>query len=351
MGVIEPHKDVLTAFGISEEYPFKPLEQGLINDTFIGYKESEPTYILQRLNTQVFTQPEALLANVDYCNSLLFKENKHYPQLIHTLKGTPFYVDSKKQYWRLCNFVSKSVAYNKAPTNKVAFEAGKLLAEFHNALHPVNLSKIQPTIEGFNDLRFRIKQHHKALENGNEERMNKAASELSFVKNTYQKLLPLLDSKPVRACHNDTKLNNMLFHKNTHQGLCIIDLDTLMPGHFFFDFGDAYRTIANTAEEGCTQLNQIEIDWEASNHFLKGFFECQDFLTESELKSLALGAVYMPFIHGLRALTDYIEGDVYYKVKTEDENLDRAKSLLHFSKILLENRGLLEEQIMACKKS
>ena len=136
---------------------------------------------------------------------------------------------------------------------------------------------------------------------------------------------------PVRLCHNDTKLNNILFSKTNNKALCLIDLDTLMKGYFFYDFGDAARTIANTAAEDEKDLNKITFNKELFSAFIDGLKNSTRFLSASELKTLPLGVVFMPFIHGLRALTDYLNGNIYYQVAYENQNLDRCLSLFNFA--------------------
>lgn len=352
MGVESRLKNCFEAFKLNpDHFTLKVINQGLINDTFILYQEEEPTWILQRINTDVFTNPLGVMDNFEKGLSILNLKNNTYPKLLKTTEGNSFYRDENNHFWRISSFVAHSTAYEIAPSNEIAYEAGKLLAEFHSSFNPSDTPTFNEIIKGFNDLNYRVEQHQEAIEKGIAERKITAAKELEFAKNTYPLLTPLLSKGTLRVCHNDTKLNNMLFHKETNKGLCLIDLDTLMPGYFFYDFGDAYRTIANTAIEGDICLDNIQIDWEKSKHFIKGFLRHQEFMNKTDHESLVLGAVYMPFIHGLRALSDYLLGDVYYKVTHQGENLERAKSLLHFAELLLDNKERLQEQIESCLKT
>jgi serine/threonine protein kinase len=154
---------------------------------------------------------------------------------------------------------------------------------------------------------------------------------------------------PIRVCHNDTKLNNILFSEEK-KALCLIDLDTLMPGLLLYDFGDAVRTLANPAPEEETELSKIDFSIEMFAAFAEGMALNRSVFSSDEIKSLSLGPVYMPFLHGLRAYTDFLMGNPYYKVTYPDQNLDRARSLIHFARLAREHdtemQKTLQEKMM-----
>ena len=157
---------------------------------------------------------------------------------------------------------------------------------------------------------------------------------------------PKLKLLPKRLCHNDTKLNNILFSKTTNKALCMIDLDTLMPGLFLYDFGDAIRTIVNPIPENSTDYDAITFDKELFTAFIDGLAPHISFLTKEEKETMALGAVYMPFIHGLRALTDFLNNNTYYKVSYENQNLDRCTNLFTFTNAAFENLDFMNALVI-----
>tara|TARA_R110002049_G_scaffold193305_2_gene362151 strand:- start:2905 stop:3969 length:1065 start_codon:yes stop_codon:yes gene_type:complete len=325
----------------AKPYTFQPINNGLINDTYLVISNAKSVYILQRINHNVFTNIEGLMQNIDAALSLLKSDAYNHIALVKTKTNKTYHTEDG--YWRLMSFIDESTTYNTTTNTKIAFEAGKIVGEFHKLLSPAETDTYTDTIPQFHDLRLRKDQFEEALENANETRLATATSAIQFAQSLLPKLIEFSSQElPVRVCHNDTKLNNILFSKSTEKALCLIDLDTLMKGYFYYDFGDAVRTIANTADEDERDLSKITFNKNLFEAFIDGLTINATQLTKEEIASLPLGAVFMPFIHGLRALTDYLENDKYYKTAYENQNIDRCISLFDFSKKALKEESFMQ---------
>jgi len=327
-------------------YQVVPVQQGYINDTFRVELNGDPLFILQRLNKAVFPDIRALMQNLETVLPAVRKEDYSAFELMPTKARKPLYEDGEGGLWRLMTFVPASISYNTTSHPAIAFEAGKLLGIFHRLLEKVPAASLAIIIPDFHSLDKRIAQFKKALSFASKERLSKANQMIAYVEATlpYLALDPKIEI-PVRCCHNDTKLNNILFSKKTGKALCLIDLDTLMPGHFHYDFGDAVRTLVNPAEEDERDLQKITFNLQMLASVLEGLKDSGLQLTAIEKSLLSYGAVLMPFLHGLRALTDYLEQDRYYKVSFPEQNLLRSKSLFTFCQKALENRDRITEMV------
>ena len=324
---------ILNCFYIGDEdYDFRPINQGYINDTYLVLANGRPYYILQRVNHLVFKDIEGLMGNIQMALELLSDVDYERIDLVGTTLGKPYCKTPEGEYWRLMSYIDQSLAYNITRDGKIAFEAGRILGKFHQLLQNAPVNDFAETIPRFHDLGLRKEQLENALAGAAPDKLRVAEGAITFAKATFPKLRGLQQARlPVRICHNDTKLNNILFSKKNHRSLCFIDLDTLMKGYFYYDFGDAVRTVANTALEDEQDLGKIAFDKGLFKKFVSGLSESGLSLTAEELGLLPLGAVFMPFIHGLRALTDYLNNNIYYKVFYETQNLDRCLSLFDFA--------------------
>jgi len=251
----------------------------------------------------------------------------------------PFYRDDEGEYWRLLTFVPDSIAYYFSTEPKVAFEAGRILGLFHKFLANLAVDDFKEIIPGFHDLTSRGEEFRHALKLASRERLQSATKEIRFAEQT---ILELEQNKPaglpLRICHNDTKLNNFLFSTKTGNALCLIDLDTVMPGYIHFDLGDAIRTLANPFPEDEIALEKISFDLRMVASFLEGIGESEVELSRVEKQAIPYGAVLMPFLHGLRALTDFLNNDIYYKVSYSDQNLHRSRSLFTVTQKALQQK-------------
>lgn len=322
---------ILDHFSLPQKtYGFQGLHQGFINDTYLVLDENQPKYILQRINHLVFKDVDGLMGNIDHALHRLNAPDYKQITLVKTKLGNTFYTDSG--YWRLMTYIDESTAYNTTTDIPVAKEAGRIIGKFHQLLDNANLEDYVDTIPRFHDLAWRKEEFQEALRTAAPEKLAIANDGILFAYKTL-KILAALDKAdfPVRICHNDTKLNNILFSTATNKALCLIDLDTLMKGYFYYDFGDAIRTVVNPADEDEKDLSKIRFDKTLFLAFVEGLQSNGPFLTQQEIDLLPLGAAFMPFIHGLRALTDYLNNNRYYKVAYENQNLDRSRSLFDFT--------------------
>ncbi|WP_297794488.1 aminoglycoside phosphotransferase family protein [uncultured Eudoraea sp.] len=338
---------VLTHFSIEpKDYTIQPLRQGYINDTFTLLHDGVPSYILQRLNTKVFSNIDVLMQNIDHALPYLNDKNYYGISLIKTTDDQPYLKTNNSEYWRMLTMVPNSIAFNTTQDENIALEAGKIIAKFHSLLQEAPLDSFEDTIPGFHDLTLRKQEFKEALAGASSEKLTEAQKAILFAKSTLEEFRFYDPGKlPLRICHNDTKLNNILFDKENKRALCLIDLDTLMKGYFHFDFGDAVRTIVNTADEDEKDLSKITFNKRLFEAFIDGLSTNSDFLTEAEIQHLAFGVKFMPFIHGIRALTDYLKGNIYYKVTYETQNLDRCLSLFAFTKKAIEQMEYMQEAI------
>lgn len=339
--------NILGKFKIEQKtYQFQEITQGYINDTYLVLDQSGPLYILQRVNRNVFKDIKGLMGNIANAFNFLIDTEYTPISLIRTQEDDTYFEEEEKGYWRLMTYINNTTAYDNATNVSIAHEAGKVVGKFHQLLAKAPIENYVDTIPQFHDLSLREEQFNDSLETANPEKLEVSKSSIAFAKATLEKLKVINNSKlPLRVCHNDTKLNNILFSKESNKALCLIDLDTVMKGYFYYDFGDAIRTVANQAIEDEQDHSKITFKRPLFEAFVDGLGANGPFLYQEELDTLAWGAVFMPFIHGLRALTDYLNNNIYYKVSYENQNLDRCLSLFHFTNMALQEIDFMEEVI------
>ncbi len=323
-----------------EFYTYKELASGHINDTYLMITKDKPYYVLQRINHGVFKDVPGLIENKVSISSHIREKLKYLPKVqldrsvltfVKTKNGRSFYQDEEGNYWNLMYFIDDSLTFETVKDKEVAYEGGKLFGEFLNLTSDFDASKLTEVIPKFHDMSFRYSQFQSALRSVSKERLFKAESYIDRVIELKEEMHILQNLKEsgdikLRVTHNDTKISNALFAED-HKGLCVIDTDTIMPGIIHYDFGDAIRTICNTAAEDETNLDLVAFNADYYKAYTKGFLEKMEAsLTPIELKYLPLAAKTMIFIMALRFLTDYMNDDVYYKTKYPEHNLDRAKN-------------------------
>ncbi|MCB0462651.1 MAG: aminoglycoside phosphotransferase family protein [Flavobacteriaceae bacterium] len=322
-----------------------PINQGYINDTFLITDSDNKQFILQRINAKVFKNIDTLHQNFHKALQKLKGEDYTEISLIPTQDKALVYIKNDN-YWRMLTYIKNSDAFNYTKDPKIAFEAGKILGKFHTLLSKENPKDFDDIISNLNHLPSKITEFETALANTSTNRKEIAKHLIAFAQNNktlfnafYQADLPL------RICHNDTKLNNMLFDKTTKQGLCFIDLDTIMKGYFHYDFGDAIRTVVSESNEDEKVLENIKFNRTLFENFVEGLENYKSMLTPKEIDFLPISCALMPFMHGLRALTDYLNGNIYYKVSNENQNLDRCQSLFEFTKKAINEQQFIEAVI------
>jgi Ser/Thr protein kinase RdoA (MazF antagonist) len=338
---------VLPYFSIAgNDYEIQLISQGYINDTYAILHKGTPAYILQRLNTAVFSNIDTLMQNIHHALPYLNDENYQQISLISTVDNKAYLRINESEYWRLMTMVPKSIAFNTTEDEGIAAEAGRIIGKFHSLLQRAPIKVFKDSIPRFHDLSLRTLQFTEALGNASSEQLKTAEKAILFARMTLDEFRTYNPgSLPLRICHNDTKLNNILFDKQHKKALCLIDLDTLMKGYFHYDFGDAVRTIVNTVPEDEKDLSKITFSENLFEAFVDGLCENSDFLTKAEVEYLAVGVKLMPFLHGIRALADYLQGNIYYKVTYETQNLDRCLSLFAFTKKAQEHMDYMQEVI------
>jgi len=329
---------------------------GHINDTFIvqcnGAEAKQ--YILQKVNSFVFRDVEGLMSNIDIATShiraKLESENstdidRRSLSLTRTHDNQLFYHDDEDQYWRIFNFIDDHKVFDGAPNTEIAFEGAKMFGRFINQLSDLDTSKVVETIPDFHNIKVRLANLETAIKKDPQGRVCCLHQEIDYIRSRYEIMTVIqnLGEKGLltpRIVHNDTKVNNVLFDQH-NKGLCVVDLDTIMPGYVHYDFGDGIRTCANTGGEDDEDLSRIEYDMDMFEAFSDGFIgEVHSILNETERDSMAHAALLFPFIMGVRFLTDYIEGDIYYKVNHAYHNYYRARAQL---KLAQEGEMNLEE--------
>ncbi|MGO4920020.1 phosphotransferase enzyme family protein [Maribacter spongiicola] len=322
-----------------------PLTNGLINDTYLVTEEDGQQYILQKVNTQVFKNASILMDNIQFALPVLKADDYSQITFLNTTTGANHLIQDS-DFWRMMTFISNSTTYNTTTETSIAFEAGRIIGKFHHLLQHTDNELFKDTLPNFHNLAFRTQEFQEALQNAETQKKEIADVAIKKAQSFLKELQHLnTNSLPVRICHNDTKLNNILFSKSTKKALCLIDLDTIMKGYFFYDFGDAIRTVVNNAPEDEQNHELINFDESLFKAFVDGLAANSSFLTAADKDNLPLGAIFMPFIHGLRALTDYLNNNKYYKVTYENQNLDRCSSLFYFAEKALKKKDFMAAYI------
>jgi hypothetical protein len=336
-----------------------PLGSGHINDTYL-VSTSTDKYVLQKINHNIFPEVEKMNDNIDRALTHLFTKQLSGKEqrfknlaIIFCKNGLNHFRDKDGNYWRMMNFVSNSVSYDVAKNPEIAFEAAKSFGYFQKKLSDLNPNDFFPVIKDFHNLEMRMKLFKDIVANNSENRNQFAAKEIEFVKTREHlsiRLKDLLESGkiPVRVTHNDTKINNVLLDKVTLKGIAVVDLDTIMPGTALFDFGDMVRTFTSPAEEDEKDLSKVSLRLEIFEAIASGYLsELKDLLTKTEINNLVFGGKLMTFMIGLRFLTDYLQGDVYFKTSREKHNLDRCRTQFKLLMEIEEKENTLQKMILA----
>ncbi len=339
-----PIQDIAKQFAIPEkQFSCHPYGSGHINDTYLiqSLGEVETRYLLQRINHHVFKDVPALMQNMGKVTSHLQEKlqtadkfSRHFTTitLLPTHSGKLYFQDQAGQYWRMQHFVPHSISYDVVTTAAQAYQAGKAFGTFQALLKDLPADGLQQTIPDFHNMESRLRQFQQACDADPAGRKGQIAEEIAFVEKRKPAMSALYQQVkegaiPLRITHNDTKFNNVLLEETTHEALCVIDLDTVMPGVVLYDFGDAVRSIVNTGAEDESRQEKIQVNLSFYEAFAEGYLtETLSFLTAKEIERLAFSAQYMTFIMGLRFLTDHLAGDVYYKIRHQGHNLQRARA-------------------------
>ena len=332
---------------------------GHIHETYY-LKNKNPwmdDYILQQINHKVFTNIPGLMDNIRHVTSHLYRKVSEIPgsvpgqevlTLVPANNGSDYYRGSDGSYWRIFLFLKGTRSYNLVETTRQAYEGGRAYGRFQLLLSDLDAGQLYEILPDFHNLEYRLSLLQDAVKSDPMNRLQYGQDLLRFVHSRTDKMMTILNmgkagKLPVRITHNDTKFNNVLLDKDD-RAQCVIDLDTVMPGYVAYDFGDAVRTIVNTAEEDEKDLEKINVNMYLFEGFAKGFIrEAAPGLTKNEVDSLSHGCLLLPFIMGVRFLTDYIAGDIYYTIHFPDHNLQRARAQFRLTE-------KLEKQFPAIQK-
>ncbi len=314
---------------------------GHINETYVSRVRTDRglvRFVHQKINRSVFRSPQRVMDNIERVLAHLRTKilarggdpERRTLTLVPAIDGRCFHVSPEGDCWRTYRFVEDARSFDTAQGPDHARQVGRAFAEFQRMLADLPGPRLHETIPHFGDTRRRFDSFTEALEQDAHHRAAAAAAEIRFAQEREALAGPLVDlvrsgTVPERVIHYDTKINNVLIDDRTGEGLCVIDLDTVMPGTALYDFGDSVRLGAARSAEDETDLSAVGLDLDLFEALARGWLESH-FLTEAELGHLALSSKLVTFVTGVRFLTDYLYGDVYFKTHREGHNLDRCRA-------------------------
>ena len=333
--------NILDQFTLAEKVvSAEPFGNGHINDTLkVTNEKGEIKYVLQRINHLIFTNVDMLQNNIKTVTTHIRKKleakgesdiDRKVLTFLPTKDGKPYYFDGDS-YWRVCLFIPNSKSYEEV-TPELSYEAGKAFGDFQSMLSDLPEGSLGETIPNFHNMEFRLQQFHDAVKAN-------AAGRLEEVKDLIEEVEKRAEAMCIqerlyregklqkRTNHCDTKVNNMMFDADTDKVLCVIDLDTVMPGFVLSDIGDFIRTGANTGAEDDENLDNVNVNMDIFKAYTRGYMEtAKAFLSPLEISLLPYGGRLLTYMQTVRFLTDYINGDTYYKIHSPKHNLIRTKA-------------------------
>jgi Ser/Thr protein kinase RdoA (MazF antagonist) len=338
-----------------------PYGSGHINDTYCAWYDAAGQrirYIHQRINHHVFKNPVQLMENVDRVtrHSLQLLLEQGNPEAyrrtltcIPAIDGKPYALDAEGNVWRTYPFIERARGYDVLETTQQAYQAARAFGEFQKLAAGLPGDRLHETIPHFHHTRQRFEAFLIALENDSHQRAAEVQAEVDFVRAREadcSRIVDLIASGeiPERVTHNDTKLNNVLLDDVTAEGVCVIDLDTTMPGSALYDFGDMVRTAVPKLAEDATDLSAMDLKMDMFESLLKGYTETATFLNKAEKQHLAYAGKLLTLECGIRFLTDYLQGDVYFKIKRPSQNIDRCRNQFAFVQAIEHRMSELEDK-------
>lgn len=329
-------EEILSHFPVHTK--IKPYGNGHINDTYTT-KGTTP-YILQRMNTKIFKDTESLMQNIVAVTSHVREKikseggnpDRETLTVIKTKEGKNYYVTPDGDAYRLYIFIENAVTYDVPENPEQLYEVGRAFGKFQQQLSDFNADVLSETIKDFHNTPQRVKNLEKAISENVMGRLDEVKEEVEFALE-YSKYADLIQSGikdgsiPLRVTHNDTKINNVMLDEKTGEAVCVIDLDTVMPGSLLYDFGDALRAGAATAPEDEHDLSKMYFNMDCFEQFAKGFLsQTAETITEREVELLSLSGLILTYECGIRFLEDYLNGDTYFKTHYDKQNLYRART-------------------------
>lgn len=338
--MIEP-KEILKQFRIEPDViSVENYGSGHINRTFLATMTDGEKYILQKVNTSIFQNIEELMDNILKVTTFLREEiireggdtKRETMTVILTKDGKSYYTDAEGGAWRVYLFIDDANTYNQVERKEDFYQCGMAIGRFQALLADFPAETLHEIIPDFHNTMKRYRDFEKAVEEDCCKRAATVAQEIAFVRERKAEMSVLTDmlksgELPLRVTHNDTKLNNIMIDANSQKAICMIDLDTVMPGLSVYDFGDAIRFGASTAAEDEPDTSKVSLSLELYRLCLQGFLEgAGGRLTQKEMEMLPMGAKIMTLECGMRFLADYLQGDIYFKIHRENHNLDRCRT-------------------------
>jgi len=356
-------KSIVKHFCICGELTeIRPLPRGHINDTYVLTTKKNKhivRYILQRINHTVFKDPPSVMGNIirvtEHIRSRMQRIDpgraSRQLTVIASVDDTCFHKDTEGNFWRVYNFIEGAVTYDTIESAELAYEAARMFGWFQKMLVDLPGPALHESICDFHNTPKRFETFGAVLKEDTCNRAKNAKPEINFLFDNAAICDVLLNLAgkgkiPIRVTHNDTKVNNVMLDKNTNKGVCVIDLDTVMPGLSIYDFGDMIRTGTTFADEDERNLSKVAMNLPMFEVFARGFAEqSSHFLTSTEKEHLAFAAKLITFEQFIRFLTDYLAGDVYYKVHREGHNLDRSRTQMKLVQSIIKQEEAMNEVI------
>lgn len=335
-------EEIKRQFALRGDYiGYDRINNGHINNTYVLHFQEDGQQkdcLLQQINIHVFRNPDELMENIIGVTSYLRRQieqaggdpERETLTVYRTVDGAPYYKDAEGRCWRIYNFIGNAYTCQSITDPVVFYNAAKAFGTFQRMLADYPSDSLHETIPNFHNTVSRFQDLLAAIEADQAGRAGQVQEEIAFAKAREEDCRVLLDlvergELPLRVTHNDTKLNNVMFDDETKQGICVIDLDTVMPGLSLYDFGDSIRFGANTAAEDEKDLSLVSMDLSLFEQYVKGYLSAAGgSLTRAEVENLAFSAKLMTFECGIRFLTDYLNGDTYFKTAYPEHNLDRC---------------------------
>ena len=351
-------EDIVRQFQVEDEIvSCDAFGSGHINDTLrVRFSGDTPDMVLQKINVSIFPDPYGLMENAvhvtDFLREKLKKEGRDYERgtlaFVPTKDGRWIFDDGEGGFWRMSKLVPRTMSYDLAENAEMFRSSGQAFGQFMADLNDFPAKTLHEVIPNFHNTVKRFETFRKSLEKDVMGRADSCREEIEFVLSHEALCHEIVDRiekgiLPLRVTHNDTKINNILMDSETGESVCIVDLDTVMPGSCLYDFGDSIRFGATHALEDETDLSKVDVDPELFKAYTEGYLSTTgDSLTAEEKSLLVTGAMVITFETGMRFLTDHLDGDVYFKIAHEGHNLDRARTQFKLVRDMEEKRDLLE---------
>ena len=351
--------EVSRLFRIEYDYlGYETIQMGNVNRTYkvnFMLPEGQPkSFLVQNVNTYAFRNPVGLMDNIDKVTEhIRAKKPGQLALHFHHTADRKTYVEDGANFWRMTNYVP-SVTFNSVTDLDIVRNAGRAFGEFQMDLADFDITELTETIPGFHNTRQRYEKLIQSVKENKAGRVDEVREEIDYLLSVQDLACKLTDLQqqgklPLRVTHNDTKINNVLFHPESNSAMIVIDLDTVMPGLMGHDFGDAIRFAANFVEEDCPDYEKVGVNLEVFRAFAEGFLsKTAKTMTQTEVDTLALSAFVLTAELATRFLADYLDGDLYFNIKSADHNLVRTRCQIALAKDMLKKMEEMEAIVRSC---